>query len=467
MSRSILLIDDDPEIRGVLGRFFDRRDWIVLSAGDARTAAALYERERPDLVLLDIELPDLSGLQLLEVLRARDEDATVIMLTGQADVMTAVEAMRLGAENFLTKPVELVHLEAATDRALEKVELRRRNRFYSERQSAASGLEELGTGGVMREVARQVELLAASDTTALLLGETGTGKGWVAQMLHAHSVRARNPFVEINCAGLSATFLDSEIFGHERGAFTDAREQKRGLMEVAHTGTFFLDEVGDLATDLQPKLLKAIESRRFRRLGGTRELDVDVRLVAATNRDLEGAARKGTFREDLYYRLAVMPVRLPPLRERGRGALVELTLRMLTDLRRRAGRGPAAVSPEALDLMGRYPWPGNIRELRNVLERAGLLAGDAETLRPVHLPPEIAAADPFVSGAADVELTLAEAERAHIARVLAHNEGNRTRAARALGISRATLYEKLERYDLGDVGRPPARHRGDALRGKL
>jgi DNA-binding NtrC family response regulator len=464
VSRSILLIDDDPEIRGFLGRFFDRRDWIVLAAGDARSAASLYERERPDLVLLDIQLPDLSGLQLLDVFRARDPDATVIMLTGQADVATAVEAMRLGAENFLTKPVELPHLEAATERALEKVELRRRNRFYSERQSSGAGLDELGTGETMREVARQVELLAASDATVLLLGETGTGKGFISHLLHARSARSANPFVEVNCAGLSATFLDSEIFGHERGAFTDAREQKRGLLEIADTGTFFLDEVGDLAPDLQPKLLKAIESRRFRRLGGTRELEVDVRLIAATNRDLEEAVKTGAFREDLYYRLAVLPVRLPPLRERGRQILADLTLRILSELRRRTGRGPTAVSPEALERMSRYAWPGNIRELRNVLERAQLLAPEADTLRPNHLPPEIALTqDPLHTGDQS-DLTLQEVERRHIARVLAEQSGNRSRAARSLGISRATLYEKLERYDLVGIGRS---HRGDRLRGPL
>jgi DNA-binding NtrC family response regulator len=464
VSRSILLIDDDPEIRGFLGRFFDRRDWIVLAAGDARTAASIYERERPDLVLLDVQLPDLSGLQLLDVLRARDADATVIMLTGQADVATAVEAMRLGAENFLTKPVELPHLEAAAERALEKVELRRRNRFYSERQSSGAELDELGTGEAMREVAHQIELLAASDATVLLLGETGTGKGFVANLLHARSARAANPFVEVNCAGLSATFLDSEIFGHEKGAFTDAREQKRGLLEIADTGTFFLDEVGDLAPDLQPKLLKALESRRFRRLGGTRELEVDVRLIAATNRDLEDAVKNGSFREDLYYRLAVLPVRLPPLRERGRQQLADLTLRVLSELRRRTRRGPTAISSEALERMSRYAWPGNIRELRNVLERAQLLAPAEDTLMPAHLPPEIAAAGDPLHFSDELDLTLQEMERRHIARVLTQNGGNRSKAARSLGISRATLYEKLDRYDLGTVGRS---NRGDHLPGKL
>jgi DNA-binding NtrC family response regulator len=460
VSRSLLLIDDDAEILGVLGRFFERKGWDVLRAAEPRGAAAIYERERPDLVLLDVNLPGMTGLQLLDLLRARDPDATVLMLTGMTDIATAVEAMRLGAENFLTKPVELAHLEAAVERALEKVELRRRYRFLAERQSEVGGLAPLGSSAEMREVARQIELLAASDSTVLLLGETGTGKGWVAHMLHSMSGRAAAPFVEINCAGLSATFLDSEIFGHERGAFTDAREQKRGLFEVAHTGTFFLDEVGDLAVELQPKLLKVLEKRKFRRLGGTREIEVDVRLIAATNRDLESAVRSGSFREDLYYRLAVLPIRLPPLRERGRQEIADLAFRILQDLCRRSGRGPHVISREALDLMAQYAWPGNIRELRNVLERVQLLAAAADEVRAAHLPQEIRGGQAATyAGTDEAELTLVELERRHIARVLAQHGGNRSRAARALGISRATLYEKLDRYGLDDVGRASSNRR--------
>jgi len=450
VSRSILLVDDDPEILTMLGRFFERRGWAVGRASDAATAAESYDRDRPDLVLLDLNLPgSIGGLKLLEVLRARDPDAAVIMLTGHADIETAVEAMRLGAENFLTKPVELAHLEASTERAFEKVELRRRNRFLTERLVPETEPAALGRSPAMREIGRQLQILAENDTTVLLLGETGTGKGYLAQLLHARSKRAGAPFIEINCAGLSATFLDSELFGHEKGAFTDAKEQKRGLFEVADGGTLFLDEIGDLAPDLQPKLLKVLESRRFRRLGGTREIDVDVRLIAATNQNLEDSVRAGRFREDLFYRLAVLPVRLPALRERGRDDIADLALRILVDLRRKLGRGPARIAPEAIDLMASYPWPGNIRELRNVLERVVLLAGNPEELLPGHLPPEMMSGrDPFATGA-EAELTLEEVERRHIARALSHNGGNRSKTARSLGISRATLYEKLHRYGLG------------------
>jgi DNA-binding NtrC family response regulator len=448
VNRSVLLVDDDPQIIGLLSKFFEREGWEVFRANDATSCSDTYERERADIVILDLDLPGLSGLHLLEVLLLRDPDATVIMLTGHGDIATAVEAMRLGAENFLTKPVELAHLAAAAARAYEKVELRRRNRFWIEKQTESTDLAALGRSAPMRELARQIELLAASDTTVLLLGETGTGKGWTAHLIHGRSARASAPLVEINCAGLSATFLDSELFGHEKGAFTDAKEQKRGLFELAHTGTVFLDEIGDLGPELQPKLLKVLESRKFRRLGGTREIEVDVRLVAATNHDLEAQVKAGKFREDLYYRLSVLPLKLPPLRKRGRDDVADLAVRLLLDLHRRVGRGPMRFSPEAMAVIAHYTWPGNIRELRNVLERALIMAPDADMMLPAHLPPEIFTAAPTDSGPADVGLPLEEVEKRHIMRVLAHHNDNRSRAAKALGISRATLYEKLHKYGL-------------------
>lgn len=453
MTRTILLVDDDAEVLRLLGSFFEKKGWTVQRAAEASGALELYERDRPDLVLLDIGLPGMSGLHLLEVLCARDADATVLMLTGHADVPTAVEAMRLGAENFLTKPVELAHLEVASERAFEKADLRRRNRYFAERQSDAGSAEGLGRTPLMRELARQVEVLANSDTTVLLSGETGTGKGFVAHLLHSLSPRSSQPFVEINGAGLSAAFLDSEMFGHEKGAFTDAREQKRGLFELAHGGTFFLDEVGDVALELQPKLLKVLERQRFRRLGGTREIEVDVRLIAATNADLDRSVRAGRFREDLYYRLNVLPLRLPPLRERGREEIADLAVRILLDLRRRLGRGPARLSADALEILVQYGWPGNIREMRNVLERVLLLAAGAEEILPAHLPPEMAGNGSGTGPATLESMSLQEVERRHIARVLAHHAGNRSRTARTLGISRATLYEKLARYSLDQIGR--------------
>jgi len=452
MTRSILIVDDDAGVREALRRVFRGQDWEIAMASDAATCIAEYERVRPAVVLLDHGLPGLSGLQLLEVLRERDPDATVLMLTGHADIPLAVEAMRLGAENFLPKPVDPAHLDAAVARAYEHAELRRQNRFYREQRQEGLGGEGVAGATFAPELRRHLELLAEGTAPVLLTGETGTGKGWVAQLLHARSPRARAPFVEVNCAGLTATFLDAELFGHEKGAFTDAKAQKSGLFEVAHGGTLFLDEIGDLAPELQPKLLKVLESQRFRRLGGTREITVDVRLVAATHHDLRAAVRAGRFREDLYYRLAVFPLHLPPLRERGPTTVHALAQHFLADLRRRVGRGPSAFDRDALALLLQHPWPGNIRELRNTIERVVLLARDDEAVRAEHLPAELrgpgaAGALAALAGAVggDEDLSLEVAERRHIARVLARVGGNRVHAARALRISRATLYKKLEK----------------------
>ena len=450
MSRSILLVDDDTAVLDLLTRVVEKRGWAVSRAVTGAGALEQYDRERTGLVLLDLDLPDTSGLPVLQLLQERDPDVAVVMLTGHGDVETAVEAMRLGAENFLAKPVEIDHLEAAMDRAAEKVELRRRTRFLAG-PGIQSDDDALGPSPAMRELAGRVERIAAGDATVLLEGETGTGKGWVARMIHDRSERASRPFVEVNCGGLTATFLDSELFGHEKGAFTDARTAKPGLFEVADGGTIFLDEIGDLAPELQPKLLKVLENHRFRRLGGTRELAVDVRLIAATNRELKADVASGRFREDLYYRLAVLPLRLPPLRQRAPEDIGALAYRILDDLARDAGGAPARIGDDALDVLIHHAWPGNIRELRNILERVLILGDGAPEIRAHHLPADLrrgeAVRDP------GEPLTLEEVERRHILRVLESNHGNRSRSARVLGISRATLYEKLDRYGFRTVGR--------------
>jgi DNA-binding NtrC family response regulator len=453
MPRSVLLIDDEPSIVRVLARFFERQEWEAFQALSGEDGVATYEAQRPDLVVLDVNLPGLSGLNTLEVLVARG--ATVVMLTGEAEVSTAVEAMQLGAESFLTKPVDFAHLQTAAERAVEKVELRRANALLAQRMEERSRQAVLGTSPRMRELGRQVELVAASaDTSVLLLGESGTGKGFVAQMIHARSPRGRGPFVEINCAGLSATFLDSELFGHEKGAFTDARDMKRGMFEVADHGTVFLDEIGDLALDLQPKLLKVLETRTFRRLGGTRGIEVDVRLLAATNRDLAVETRAGRFREDLYYRLSVFPLTIPPLRERSRDDVLELVYASLRDLHRRQPESPRELAPRALDLLVGYGWPGNVRELRNALERALVMARGAPRIGPEHLPEQLRAPGAPRAQRQDGEvLTLAEVERRQVERALHLTSGNRTLAAEKLGISRATLHAKIKEYGLQDVGR--------------
>ena len=453
MPRSILIIDDDPGVLGVLTKFFQRKGWEVFSAGSGEDGVRRFEAQRPDVVVLDLNLPGLSGRDILDVLVSRG--GAVIMLTGHAEVEVAVEAMQSGAETFLTKPVNFSHLEAAADRAAEKVELRRTNELLARSMAERTEAAALGPSPVMRDLSRQVDLLAGSpETTVLLLGESGTGKSFIAQMLHARSVRSRGPFVEINCAGLQATFLDSELFGHERGAFTDAREMKRGLFEVADRGTLFLDEIGDLAPELQPKLLRVLETRSFRRLGGTRELQVDVRLVAATNRDLAAEVKTGRFREDLYYRLSVFPVVVPPLRERSRHDVLELAHRFLRELGARHRNSPTELSPRTVEVLAGYAWPGNVRELRNVLERALVLAAGAPRIEPEHLPPGLRAPGAPRAGRDEPSIpSLEEVERRHIERTLFLLGGNRTAAAEKLGISRSTLHLKIQQYGLESVGR--------------
>ena len=445
MADSVLLIDDDVDVLRAIGNAFERLGYEVTRELSGEAGLATFDRQRPEVVILDLRLPGMDGMEVLEAMRQRG--AAVILLTGQSDVETAVRAMQLGAENFLTKPVDITHLAAAAARVADKVRLRRVNETLLHGTSGR-GLESLGGSGQMQDFAHQVSLLAQSDrTTVLLTGESGTGKGWVARMIHDLSPRAKEPFVEVNAAGLTSTFLDSELFGHEKGAFTDAKDRKQGLFEIADRGTIFLDEIGDLVPELQPKLLKVLETKTFRRLGGTRELTVDVRLIAATNRNLQAEVERGRFREDLYYRLSVMPLMLPAVRDRTREDRMSLVTRILGDLRKELPDGPPALSSEVVERLLAYPWPGNVREMRNVLERALILGRGQPAVSVEHLPGEFRAR-PGVGDRRHTPLSLDDLERQHIDRTLKHHGGNRTRAAAELGISRATLINKIKRYNL-------------------
>ena len=452
MADTLLLVDDDAAVLRAIGDYFERLGYEVWREPTGDAGVETYRRVRPDVVILDLNLPDASGLDVLE--RLRRENGAVVLLTGAGDIQTAVRAMQLGAENFLTKPVDMNHLAAATARVAEKVRLSRQNALLRSRDHDAEGLGSLGVSPAMREMARQVELLAASErSTVLLQGESGTGKGWVARVIHHLSPRAQGPFVEVNCGGLSATFLDSELFGHEKGAYTDAKERKLGLFELADRGTILLDEIGELAPELQPKLLKVLETKKFRRLGGTRELTVDVRLVAATNRDLVTEVEAGRFREDLYYRLNVMPLTMPPVRERSREDRLALLTRLLGDLKPQLPGCPAACSSDAMDRLVAAPWPGNVREMRNVLERAMILARGQAAIGVEHLPADLRYKGKADGGGGTSDRrhqaqSLSDIERQHIERTLRHHEGNRTRAALELGISRATLINKIKLYSL-------------------
>jgi two-component system, NtrC family, response regulator AtoC len=447
VSDTVLLVDDDPKVLRSLGMNLERLGYDVLQEGSGAGALDSFEWHHPAAVVLDLRLPDVEGFEVLEGIR--DMGGLVVLITGHGDVETAVEAMQLGAETFLTKPVDVTHLGAVVARVVEKDRLRRENERLRKLGRERGGLDALGASSLMRDLARKVELLAQADkTTVLLTGESGTGKGWVARLLHRLGDRAHRPFVDVNCAGLTATFLDSELFGHEKGAYTDAKEQRDGLFKMAHSGVLFLDEIGDLHPELQPKLLNVLETRRFRRLGGNREIEVDVRLLAATNQDIEGAVKGGRFREDLFYRLNVTSLYLPPLRKRSLDDRLALVHFLLDDLRQEIPSGPEEITDGAIQRLLDHPWPGNIRELRNVLERALIFARDADSIDVRHLPQELRRTSGSSRGVGFAPESLAEVERRHIERMLVHHKGNRSRAAKDLGIARATLINKIKVFGL-------------------
>ena len=445
MADTLLLVDDDVAVLRSIGDYFERHGYEVWREPSGAQAIEACQRVHPDVVLLDLHLPDSSGLGVLE--RLRHAGAAVVMLTGQGDIETAVKAMQLGAENFLTKPVDMTHLAAALARVVEKVRLSRQNARLKMLDHEREGLGSLGVSPAMLALAGQISLLAASErTTVLLSGESGTGKGWVARVIHNLSPRKDGPFIEVNCAGLSTAFLESELFGHENGAFGDAKERKVGLFEAADRGTIFLDEVAELAPELQSKVLKVLETRKIDRLGGTREIPVDVRLIAATNRDLVREVEARRFREDLYYRLNVMPLVLPPVRERTREDRLDLITRILADLKTQLPGCPTECTSDVIDRLLAAPWPGNVREMRNVLERAMILGRGHDAIGWEQLPPDLrqrAAIDRRYQAQ-----SLSEVERQHIERTLRHHGGNRTHAALELGISRATLINKIKQYGM-------------------
>jgi len=447
----ILIVDDEPDLASAFGRYFERTGHDVLRAGTGAEAIAIVEAEHPALMLLDLKLPDMTGFEVLE--RTREHRPVVIMVTGHADVSLAVQAMQAGAEGFLTKPVELAHLGAVVDRALEKAQLRDLGRSAGARMGRVSTEMLLGSSSPMRELAQQIELLARSErTVALLVGEVGVGKGRVARAIHALGARGTRAFHEVDCSMRPVEELDLELFGVERSVGGPVP----GLFEASDGGTLFLDEIAALPDTLQATLLRAIESRRVRRTGGSREVPVDVRLIVATTRDLATEVTEGRFREDLYYRLGVMPLHLPPLRARSREDTRDTVRALVAELRRGMPDAPHEIHADVLELIGSYPWPGNVRELRNVLERALLLARGTAAVQPQHLPAEVRGAGDELA-LPHVSRSLAEVERAHIDRTLRAHAANRTRAARELGISRATLIKKIREYELGE--RPSAASR--------
>ena len=441
----ILVADDEAGLREFLTDALELDEHTVVAAKDGKEAAKLLDERGFDLVLTDLKMPGMDGMQLLRKVRAEQPEIEVIVMTAHGSVDNAVEAMKLGAFEFLQKPISGPdELRLLVARAVEHRSLK--DRVDGTRRERALGDEAqhpaLTYGDpAMKPVVEAIEKVARTAATVLLLGESGTGKEVAARAIHAQSPRATKPFMAINCAALSEQLLESELFGHEKGAFTGATERKRGRLELADGGTFFLDEIGEMKMELQAKLLRVLQERRFERVGGSRTLEVDVRWVAATNRDLRAMIDEGRFREDLYHRLAVFPIKLPPLRDR-KTDLIPLTKTLLDTIARDLKRSLPRLSPAAEKRLLAASWRGNVRELRNVLERAAILA-EGDTIDAPHI--WIEDADKPVAPSNEVK-PLVELEREAILHALEVVGGNRRRAAELLGIGERTLYDKLKKY---------------------
>jgi DNA-binding NtrC family response regulator len=447
MAERILLVDDDDLIRTVVAERLKRRGYEVNTAGCLADARRTLARSHPDAALLDIRLPDGNGTELLEELNS-DDDVPCVMITAHATIESAVEALKKGAEDYLEKPFSLDRLEATLDATLERTRLRREVRAL--RLAGGVRGNVIGTSPAMRKVLDLVERIAPAETaTVLLLGETGTGKGVVARLIHDLSPRADRPFVSVTCSALAESLTESELFGHEKGAFTDARTLKRGLVEVANGGTLFLDEIGELSVGVQSKLLGFIEDKAFRRVGGTEDLKVDVRVITATNRRLDEEVAEGRFREDLFYRLRVLPIELPPLRHRT-SDIPHLAAAFVDRFNQEFSKQVRGFTPDARELLGDYAWPGNVRELCNVIERAVLLTEGPE-IDVDSLPPEVRREGESASGGSAFKLgpdgiDLEEMERELLFEALRRSEGNRTEAGRLLGLSRHQIRNRLKKY---------------------
>ena len=457
MPERILVVDDDPTIRETVAEVLTRQGHELFQAEDGASALRYAREHSFALILLDLHLPDVNGLDILPRLLDLDDRTKVVVITAFPEVRTAISSLKAGAYDYLNKPFDLDDLRGIVQRALEARRLRSEVEQLRATARHAHPAEELiGDSPEFRQLLEMTRRIAAAGRSPVLIrGESGTGKEKVAEAIHTVSPRASGPWITINCSAISEGLLESEMFGHEKGAFTDAKERKRGLFELADGGTLFLDEVGDLSLVLQPKLLRALDSQTFRRVGGKNEITVDVRIVAATNRDLTAMIRDGRFREDLYYRLNVASIDMPPLRARRSDILLlaEHFLKLGAATMKLTQPG---IEPTAAELLEAYAWPGNVRELRNVLERALILSG-GQTIGPGQLPKEFfgqtgAAAKPAEAALDAINMTLAEAERRHILRALELCKGNKTAAAKCLDISRLTLRNKLRLYGLADGG---------------
>jgi len=436
-NENILVVDDDPDIREVLKDRLESLGYRVLMAASGKEGLELLEKQNPQIVLLDIEMPAMSGLEVLKEIRKRELDITVVMITAYGTIERAVEAMKEGAYDFIPKPFEPDHVALIVQKAVEREKLKRGVEILSVQVGERYHLI-AGKSARMNEAIDLAKKAASSRSTVLLLGESGTGKEIFAHAIHNWSDRKAEPFIAINCVGLSRELLESELFGHEKGAFTGAHQLKKGKIELSHGGTVFLDEVGDISPEIQTKLLRFLQEREFERVGGTKPVRVDVKVIAATNRDLHGSVKEGRFRADLYYRLNVIPISLPPLRER-REDIPDLANFFIKRFSLETKKSFNQIGQDAVDGLLAYDWPGNVRELANVIERAVVL-GRGPNLTVEDLPAAITSGDsirPPVSFSYSQNI---EAYRRQLVlRALTEAKGNRAAAAKALGLQRTYL----------------------------
>jgi DNA-binding NtrC family response regulator len=440
----VLVVDDEPGVRFGIRDFLEQQGYEIEEAESCEDAQHLFRTSRPDIVIADYMLADGTALDLLPRLKEIDADIPLLVLTAHGSIDLAVRAIKEGAEQFLTKPLELPALQVILQRLLQKQRNHHKQLASKSRQVRQAIDPFIGTSPAIRALADQARKVLNSESPVLILGETGSGKGVLARWLHENSPRADEAFVDLNCAGLTRELLETELFGHEKGAFTSATASKQGLFEVAHRGTIFLDEVGDVDLQIQPKLLKVLEEKRFRRVGDVRDRQVDVRLIAATHQDLGQFVREKKFRDDLYFRISTIPLAFPPLRERV-DDIPTLAQYLLKKLSADLGRSDIVLDENTIKGLQTYSWPGNVRELRNVIERAVLLSEQSTiTLKDLHFDGHTSLGTSYL----DSSLTLLELEKQHIERVLQEEQGRVEKAAKRLGIPRSSLYQKLKKHQI-------------------
>ncbi|MFA5846645.1 MAG: sigma-54 dependent transcriptional regulator [Thermodesulfovibrionales bacterium] len=450
----ILVIDDEKLLRWSLQQNLSKEGYTVITAEKGMEGLNLFKEETPDVTLLDIHLPDVSGITVLQGIKEINKDALAIMITAFGDIQTAVKTIKLGAYDFVEKPFNVDKLKILVAKALETVSLRKEVSQFRSQLSLKYGFDSIiGQSEEMQKIFEIIKKIAKSDATTIMLqGESGTGKDLVAKVIHYQSRRSNKPFMEINCTALPETLIESELFGHEKGAFTDAKAMKKGLFELADGGSIYLDEIGDMKPSTQAKLLKIIESKMFKRIGGVKDITVDVRIIAATNKNLAEEVKSGNFREDLYYRLKVIPVLIPPLRDRP-SDISDLAKYFINEFNREFKKNLKGISKETEKYFKEYQWPGNVRELKNIIERAMILESEEDFILPEHLPIEFTSKEVALANVRSIDikippggLDIEEVEKELIRQALDITRGNQTKSSRLLNITRDALRYRMQKF---------------------